>query len=355
LNTVTSVRVAGARRVHAIASLGCVLLSTAVFLCVPGVARAAGTPAPDPGQLFGVHPVQEGSTTLPGGHFNFALPPGRRIADGIVIENLSDHALDFHVYGADLATAAGGGLAPEQPGATMHEAGAWIVVATPVVTVDAHSQFIDGFTLSVPAGVSTGQHLGAVVAAADTGTTPEGNPIEARAALIVVVTVPGVARPSAALTPLTGSTATFGQVGYGITLSNTGNVLLTYAGSVGIEGGDGLRVATLTLIPTSSYVVPDGRVALTALWRGTGLRSGTYRAQATVVILDNGTAVATLTSQVMTLQLSAGIPILTLAALSLAVLVILLVTAWSVRRALQRRHASSGVRGAPGRHLSGVR
>ena len=289
MSIVTSARVAGARRVRAIASLGCVLLSAAAFLGGPGPVRAAATPAADPGQLFGVHPVQQGSTTLPGGHFNFALLPGRRIVDAIVIENLSSHPLAFHVYGADLVTAVGGGLAPAQPGTTMHEAGAWIVVATPALTVDAHTQFIDTFTLTVPAVVSTGQHLGAVVAAADAGTTSQGSPIQARAALIVVVTVPGVARPSAALSPLTGSTAASGQVVYGITLSNAGNVLVTYTGSVGVESGDGRRIATLTLIPTSSYVVPGGRVPLTALWKEGPRLSGTYRAQATVVVLDNGT------------------------------------------------------------------
>jgi hypothetical protein len=175
------------------------------------VALADATPTPAPMQLFGVHPAEEGSTTLPGGHFNFALLPGQRIADAIVVENFSSRVLTFHVYGADLITASGGGLAPAQPSATMRAVGAWIIVATPTVMVAAHAQFTDNFTVTVPVIVSPGQHLGAVVVSADVGATAQHTPIEARAALITVVSVPGTAHPSAVLSPLVGSTAIAGQ------------------------------------------------------------------------------------------------------------------------------------------------
>src|SRR6202049_3931612 len=218
-------------RARAIASPVCVVLLSILLVNGQGVARAASTSPPNPGRLFGVHPVQQGRTTLPGGHFSFALLGGQSISDGIVVENLSDRALRFHVYGADLVTAAGGCLAPAQPTAVMHEAGAWIAVSSPVVTIAAHSQFTDSFTLTLPATVSPGQHLGAVVAAAGVGVTAQGNPIEARTALITVVTVPGISQPSGRLSSLTGTVTSSGSIGFGITLSNTGNGLLTTAGS----------------------------------------------------------------------------------------------------------------------------
>ena len=130
------------RRAHAF--LGACGLAMVIFMAVgsaPVVRAAAQSPTPTPSALFGVHPAQEGRTTLPGGHFNFALVPGQKIADAIVVENFSSVVLRFHVYGADLITALGGGLTPAQPTATMRAVGAWIVVAEPTITIGAHGEF----------------------------------------------------------------------------------------------------------------------------------------------------------------------------------------------------------------------
>jgi hypothetical protein len=316
--------------------VGSVALLSVGLLAAP-VALADATSAPSRPQLFGVHPVEEGSTTLPGGHFNFALLPGQRISDGIVVENLSNRGLTFHVYGADLITAIGGGLAPAQPTVTMRQVGAWITVSKPVVTIAAHEQLTETFTLRLPAVVSPGQHLGAVVVSADVGTTSQGSPIEARAALITVVSVPGAAHPSAALGALRGSTPVTDQVAFGITLSNNGNLLLTYAGSINIVDGEGRRVAQLPLTPASAYVVPDGQAPLAAVWKQTASLSGRYTAQATVSILVNGTPLATLHSQSLALLLSSGLPAPLVVGAGLSALLLLVLTTWSVRRAIRRR------------------
>ncbi len=351
------VRSTSAARTRALASFGCVALSTLLSVGTTDVAYAATTPsATTPSQLFGVHPLQEGRTTLPGGHFNFALVPGQSISDGIVVENFSDHTLMVHVYGADLLTAVGGGLAPAQSTATMHAVGAWITVRTPTIAVAAHSQVNDAFTLSVPDAVSPGQHLGAVVASADAGTTPQGNPIEARVALIAVVTVPGVAHALGALSPLTMS-ATSGSVRFGVTLSNTGNVLLTYAGSIEITSTDGHRVATLALVPTGAYVVPEGNVPLDATWKEGGVNAGDYRAQATVVIVADGKPAGTLSSPVVDVQITSPVPALAIAAGVLVILLLLLLATWSIRRRKRYGRIFTGGRALPmpRRGVSGVR
>ena len=324
-------------RSRAIASVFCFAALSILLVHGSGVARAGSTSSPNPSQLFGVHPVQQGRTTLPGGHFNFALLPGQSIADGIVVENLSDHALRFHVYGADLVTAAGGGLAPAQPTATMREAGAWIVVSSPVVTIAGHGQFTDRFTLTLPASVSPGQHLGAIVASAGVGLTPQGNPIEARTALITVVTVPGASLPSARLGPLSATVMTSASIGFGITLSNTGNVLLTYAGSVNIEDASGHHVATLLLTPANAYVVPNGQVQLAAVWKEIAPPANPYRARATVTILTDGTPVGTLTSQSLELQVASGTPVPVVVGVGVLLAAMLLLVAWSVRRKTRRQ------------------
>jgi hypothetical protein len=333
LKTGSSARHADSTPARAITSLSCL----AVLLCLivgtqPAARAAASSPSPDPARLFGVHPVQQGHTTLPGGHYNFALVPGQSIADGIVVENFSQHAITVHVYGADLLTATGGGLAPAQPTATMREVGAWITVSTPMVTVPAYGQVTDTFRVALPTAVSSGQHLGAVVAAATVGLTAQGNPIEARVALIAVVTVPGTAAASASLSPLVGSAAASGQIGFDITLSNTGNVLLTYTGSLSIDDGAGRRVATLQLSPTNAYVVPNGRVPLATSWKESISQAAMYRAQATVIILANGVPVRTLTSQPLALPFSSGTPLFLVAGVGLALVVIMLLVTRAVRR-----------------------
>jgi hypothetical protein len=344
-------------RVGALASLGCIALSTLLSVGAAHVAYAAASPtAVSTGQLFGVHPVQQGRTTLPGGHFNYALVAGQSVSDGIVVENLSDHTLIVQVYGADLLTASGGGLAPAQPTATMHEVGAWITVSAPSITIAARSQVTDAFTVTVPKIVSPGQHLGAVVASADAGMTAQGNPIEARVALIAVVTVPGVAVASGALTPLSVSKGS-GQPRFGITLSNTGNVLLTYAASLDITGDDGHHVATIALLPTSAYVVPGGKVPLAALWKQAGVKPGTYRVQATVVILTDGARAGTLSSQVLTLQIASAFPMLAVVAGAVLIVFIALLAAWFIGR--RRRYGRIFTRDrafpVPRGRLSGVR
>jgi hypothetical protein len=273
------------------------------------VAAASPTPNSEQVHLFGVHPLHQGQTTLPGGHFNFALSPGGTITDGVVVENFSDRSLDFHIYGADLLTVSGGGFAPAQPSDQMHDAGAWISMSAQRVTVPAHSQFTDRFTVSMPSTVPPGEHRGAVVAAAIIGKSPQGSTIEARTALITVINVPGAERPSASLSALSRSAPSPHDIGFGITLNNTGNLLLTYVGSVEIDDGDGHKVAILPLAPTDAYVVPAGRISLATVWKDAIPQSRSNSARATVTILANGKPVATLTSGSLELPVSASPPL----------------------------------------------
>jgi hypothetical protein len=309
---------------------------------IPVAAAASPAPASAQAQLFGVHPIQMGQTTLPGGHFNFALVPGQSLSDGVVVENFSDHPLAFQVYGADLLPASGGGVAPAQRTDTMQEAGAWIGVSTPTVTIPGHSRFTDRFSITLPSMVSPGEHFGAIVAAAIVGTNPQGNSIEARTALTTVITVPGTVNPAASLSALSRSTAGPQQLGFEITLSNTGNLLLTYAGSVEIYDGADHKVATLPLTPPDAYVVPGGHVALAALWKDSIPKAGNYTARATVNIMANGKPVTTLTSQTLQLPFSSGVPILPIAGFGLGVLILLVASSLTIRRSRNRRRMLVG-------------
>jgi hypothetical protein len=324
-----------------LAACGLTLVASMAVATIGSVDANAQAATPAQSGLFGVHPVQEGLTTLPGGHFNFALVPRQRITDGIVVVNLSSHALTFRVYGADLLTAVGGGLAPAQPTAVMRDVGLWITVSRPIVSIAAHGQTTDEFTLTVPAEASAGQHLGAVVAAADVGVTAQGAPLEARAALIAVVTLPGVVDASARLTALVGSAASSGQIQFRLMLANTGNVLLTYSGVLTIVDADGHRVAALSLRPSDAYVVPTGQVSLAAIWKLPAPPGSMYGAQARVTIFADGVAVRTLTSQSVALQFSSDLPAAFPVVVGLVGAMMLLLVAGMARSTMRRRRRSA--------------
>ena len=333
----------------------CIAVCAPVPLAAPATTHAAAaspSPVSTQAQLFGAHPVRQGQTTLPGGHFNYALVAGESVSDGVVVENFTDRSLDFHVYGADLLSAPGGGHAPAQPTDTMHEAGAWIIVSSPTVTIAAHSQLTDTFRVTAPSTASPGEHLGAVVAAAKVGTTQQGSSIEARTALITVVTVPGAAHPSAILNPLSTSPAVEGGLGFGITLANTGNMLLTYVGTVAVYDSHGHRIAKLPLTPPDAYVVPVGRAPLAAVWKETVPQSGAYTAQATVSILADGKPAGVLTSQSLALPMPSGPSSLIFIAIAVGSLLIvvtgpsILLLRWRRRR---RARAWAPLIGAMGR------
>ncbi|MFJ5020523.1 hypothetical protein [Streptomyces goshikiensis] len=107
------------------------LLLTGLVLALAPGAQAVPAPVPSPappasaaGAPFGVQAGLYGLTTLTGGHFGYALKAGARIEDSAVIHNENDEARTFHVYGANVSNAAGGGLAPAQEGQRMRAVGA---------------------------------------------------------------------------------------------------------------------------------------------------------------------------------------------------------------------------------------
>lgn len=157
---------------------------------------AAGAP-------FGVQAGLYGLTTLTGGHFGYALKAGARIEDSAVIYNESDEARAFHVYGADVTHAAGGGLAPAQEGQRMGGAGAWLRPdSAATATVRPKSRATVRFSLAVPDGTPPGSYLGSLVAALRTPAVSGRVNTETRMARLVELAVPGTADLQVSLTEL---------------------------------------------------------------------------------------------------------------------------------------------------------
>ncbi|MFE7546466.1 FG-GAP-like repeat-containing protein [Streptomyces gardneri] len=221
--------------------------------CLAPGAQAAPAPVPSPtppesaaGAPFGVQAGLYGLTTLTGGHFGYALKAGARIEDSAVIHNESDEARTFHVYAADVANAAGGGLAPAQEGQKMAAVGAWLKPEfESTVTVQPKSSTTVRFSLAVPAGTPAGSYLGSLVTALCTPAVSGGLNTETRIARLVELTVPGSADLQVTLTELEHRPAGGGEE-FTVTVRNTGNVLYTFAGTLNITDGSTARTVPLT-------------------------------------------------------------------------------------------------------------
>ncbi|MBP0937379.1 hypothetical protein J0X20_27715 [Streptomyces sp. KCTC 0041BP] len=224
-----------------------------------------------------------GLTTLTGGHFGYALKAGARIEDSAVIHNESDEARTFHVYGADVSNAAGGGLAPAQEGQRMRAVGAWLKLdSEATVTVRPKSSATVRFSLAVPDGTPPGSYLGSLVTALRTPAVSGQVNTETRIARLVQLTVPGTADLQVSLTELEHRPAG-GDEEFTVTVRNTGNVLYTFAGTLNVTGGGSTRTVPLT--PTGIYVIPGGSATITGRLAGLpalGRRAVTASVTATV-------------------------------------------------------------------------
>ncbi|MFJ6479730.1 MULTISPECIES: COG1470 family protein [unclassified Streptomyces] len=244
------------------------LLLTGLVLALAPGAQAAPAPVPSPappesaaGAPFGVQAGLYGLTTLTGGHFGYALKAGARIEDSAVIYNESDEARTFHVYGADVANAAGGGLAPAQEGQQMRAVGAWLKLdSEATVTVQPKSKATVRFSLTVPDGTPPGSYLGSLVTALRTPAVSGGVNTETRIARLVELTVPGTADLQVSLSELEHRPVSGGEE-FTVTVRNTGNVLYTLAGTLNVTGGSSARTVPLT--PTGIYVIPGGSATIT--------------------------------------------------------------------------------------------
>lgn len=255
------------------------LLLGAAVLALPWApgARAAG---PSPG--FGLRPALSGETTLPDGHFTYALPAGGAVADAFVVQSGESVPLQLSVYGADLLAASGGGFTPAPQGSSARSVGGWLALA-PGPALPPRGEARVPFTLTVPAGTAPGSYDGAVVAA---GTAPaaQAAAVGLRVALIVHVVVVGSAQPALGLGSLTAAGPP-GAEAVALQVRNTGNVNLGLGGSLRLRAPDGAAAGTVPLGPPGLYVVPGGSAELhgTLVWpRGASRLTATPELQTTV-------------------------------------------------------------------------
>ncbi|WP_410675248.1 DUF916 domain-containing protein [Amycolatopsis sp. cmx-4-68] len=189
-------------------------------------------------------------------NYSYTAEAGERIDDGLVITNHGAGPLDLAVYGADAFTTETGQLDLLAGGKPSTGLGTWVHPARDRVTVQPGQTTEVPFTVAVPAGAPSGDHLGGILTSLTQGD------VERRVGLRIRVRVGGGLRPSLSVEDLgvaysgTANPLGSGEATLTYTVRNTGNALLAARQSATVSGPFGSRRVPAPPIPDSPQLLP---------------------------------------------------------------------------------------------------
>ena len=258
------------------------LVATALAGLRPHASRAAAERA-----QFGLQPVTY-NPAVPASqsYFIFDLHPGATTTSQVRVVNTGDATGTVHLYAVDATTGQTSGTVFRTRQDPRQDAGAWIALDAADLTLQPGEGQVVAFTVSVPADVRPGQHVGGIVAENATSHTSAAPPAGGRAAgfqitvqnltiLAVQVNLPG---PAVEQLDVTGIQAGGGQ-GYQtvlVGLRNRGTGLIKPAGTLTLTDTTGQEVQHLRL--TLDTVLPDTTIQYPVAVARQALGAGTYHA-----------------------------------------------------------------------------
>ncbi|WP_432842105.1 WxL protein peptidoglycan domain-containing protein [Dactylosporangium sp. CA-092794] len=245
---------------------GIVLLPAVLVAVAATAARAEPSPGTADNVTWGAAPA---NTNLGANraHFTYTLPAGTAITDAIAVANYGKAPISLKVYASDAFTTSTGAIDLLAANRRPVDAGAWITIKTPQVTLQPQESVVVPFTLTVPAGATPGDHTAGIVTSLATGGPGSVN-LDRRLGSRVYLRVPGALSPAlgvggvrvgyrGTLNPVEPGTAT---VTY--TVTNTGNVRLRARQTLRVAGPFGLlgRAVDLGELPE---ILPGGSLTRT--------------------------------------------------------------------------------------------
>ncbi|MGX1934520.1 WxL protein peptidoglycan domain-containing protein [Microbacterium resistens] len=252
------------------AALVLVLAGSAALTTAPAAA-AAETPADEAqGVAWSMTPV----ITAVGEertNFAYAVDPGARIDDAVLVRNSGSTELVLAVQGAGGETTSEGALDFARAGdETPADAiGSWIAPATESVTIAPGAQARIPFSVTVPADAAPGEHAGALLTVRQ--QTGDVVSVDMRYATRVTVAVSGELTAGLGLSDTALQVRTgfwpwepaSAQVGYAVT--NTGNTRLSGPQQVDVQGVAVTSVTDgSTGVPQLSELLPHAAVRVDA-------------------------------------------------------------------------------------------
>jgi hypothetical protein len=199
-------------------------------------------------------------------YFVLDLRPGATVTEKVRVSNVGSATGTLKLYAVDATTGQTSGTVYESSATAKHDAGKWISLGTRRLTLRPRESRVVTFTLRVPTGARTGDHVGGIVAENEQLTKPIGSKSAMQISIrhltvaAVVVRVPGLAAARLNIQRV----AAVGEHGYQflrLDLGNGGNVMIKPTGRLLLRNGSGKTIVNKqirldTLIPHTQIGYP---------------------------------------------------------------------------------------------------
>ena len=239
---------------HLVALLGVVL-----------VLGTSGAVAQESEAGFVAEPVPGSELDPTGGFFLLEAAPGEEIQQSVGFRNDSGEPLELRLDAVDATTGQLGGASYELPEEEVDRTGAWIRWQRSTVALPAGGSAIVPFTVVVPAGARSGDHLAGLSIAAppeesDAAERSEGQAgasidVQTRHVIAVQVEVPGPAQPELVVVGVTPQPRPDGLY-LGVDIENRGRKLTKADGVITVEDDFEHEFGVDTFIPGTSIAYP---------------------------------------------------------------------------------------------------
>lgn len=197
-------------------------------------------------------------------NYRYAVEPGDRLEDALVVANNGSAQVDLALYAADAFTTDAGQLDLRTREQAPTGVGAWLGMDVTAISLDPGESAEIPFTLAVPDDAAPGDHMGGIVTT--TASTSTGTEPERRAAIRVQLRVGDTFLPGMSVENLSvdhsGDPLGTGLATVTFTLRNTGDTILAAEQSITVAGPfDAFRVAaepvdaSPALLPEESWTV----------------------------------------------------------------------------------------------------
>ncbi|SNT45506.1 protein of unknown function [Asanoa hainanensis] len=194
--------------------------------------------------------------------FSYAVNPGGKVDDTMVVANHGKTALDLAVYAADGYTTKTGQLDLLTTDKKSKAIGVWLRAGSERVTIQPGKSVDVPFTVAVPANATPGDYVGGVVTSLTQPDQEQGINVERRLGIRVKLRVGGDLTPQLAIENLkvsyagSGNPFAKGDATVTYTIHNTGNALESAKQAVSLSGPFGWLRATSGEVPAAPELMP---------------------------------------------------------------------------------------------------